>query len=95
MSKYKYFHDEKIMVWLRHAFTVTTESENVAEAIICESGLSHKCITDVCDARICLNTSETLFETQYTLSPEENNGEHTLEMLTADKRRSFARMLTI
>lgn len=89
MPKYKYFQDEKNTMWQRHAFTVTAESEKVAEAIICESGLSHKCITDICDARICLNSSETLFETQYPLSPEENNGEHTLEVLTADKRRSI------
>lgn len=71
MPKYKYFQDEKNMMWQRHAFTVTAESETLAEAIIYESGLNHKCITDICDTRICLNTSETLFETQYPLSPEE------------------------
>ena len=89
MPKYKYFQDEKNTMWQRRAFTVTAESEKVAEAIICKSGLSHKCITDICDPRIHLETSETLFETQYPLSPEENNGEHTLEVLTADKRRSI------
>ncbi|MCD7795461.1 MAG: hypothetical protein LUH46_11455 [Alistipes sp.] len=89
MPKYKYFHDEKNMVWQRHVFTVTAESEKIAEAIICKSGLSHKCITDICDSRICFNTSETLVETQCPLSPEENNGEYTLEVLTADKRRSI------
>lgn len=37
MPKYKYFQDEKTMVWQRHAFTVTSESEAEADRIIHET----------------------------------------------------------
>lgn len=88
MPEYKYYQDEKDMVWQRHTFTVTATSESEADAIIRENGLDRKCVTDICDERINHVNSETLFETQSLLMPEENRGKHTLEVLTADKRRS-------
>lgn len=88
MPKYKYYQDEKDMVWQRHEFTVTAPSESEADAIIRENGLDRECVTEICDERINHVNSETLFETQSLLMPEENGGKHTLEVLTADKRRS-------
>lgn len=88
MPKYKYFQDEKTMVWQRHAFTVTAESEAEADRIIRENELNQECVTDVDDDRIVFENTETLFETQSRIEPDENGGRHTLEVLTADKRRS-------
>lgn len=88
MPEYKYYQDEKDMVWQRHSFTVTATSESEADAIIRENGLDQECVFDICDERINYVNSETLFETQSLLMPEENGGKHTLEVLTADKRRS-------
>ena len=88
MPKYKYFQDEKTMVWQRHAFTVTAESEAEADRIIRENELNQECVTDVDDDRIVFKNTETLFETQSRIEPDENGGRHTLEVLTADKRRS-------
>lgn len=88
MPEYKYYQDEKDMVWQRHEFTVTAPSESEADAIIRENGLDRECVTEICDERINHVNSETLFETQSLLMPEENGGKHTLEVLTADKRRS-------
>ena len=64
MPKYKYFQDEKTMVWQRHAFTVTAESEAEADRIIRENELNQECITDVDDTRIVFENTETLFDTQ-------------------------------
>ncbi|MCD8273605.1 MAG: hypothetical protein LUC96_01240 [Alistipes sp.] len=88
MPKYKYFQDEKTMVWQRHAFTVVAESEAEADRIIRENELNQTCVTDVDDTRIIFENTETLFETQNRIEPDENGGRHTLEVLTADKRRS-------
>lgn len=88
MPKYKYYQNEKDMVWQRHAFTVTARSEAEADAIIRENGLDRECVFDICDERINFENSVTLFETQSLLMPEENGGKHTLEVLTADKSRS-------
>ena len=88
MPKYKYFQDEKTMVWQRHAFTVTAESEAEADRIIRENELNQECVTDVDDTRIVFENTETLFDTQSRIEPDENGGRHTLEVLTADKRRS-------
>lgn len=88
MPEYKYYQDEKDMVWQRHEFTVTAPSESDADAIIRENGLDRECVTEICDERIYHVNSETLFETQSLLMPEENGGKHTLEVLTADKRHS-------
>ena len=88
MPKYKYFQDEKTMVWQRHAFTVTAESEAEADRIIRENELNQECVTDVDDDRIVFENTETLFETQSRIEPDENGGRHTLEVLTANKRRS-------
>lgn len=88
MPKYKYFQDEKTMVWQRHAFTVTAESEAEADRIIRENELNQECVTDVDDDRIVFENTERLFETQNRIEPDENGGRHTLEVLTADKRRS-------
>lgn len=40
MPEYKYYQDEDDMVWQRHAFTVTAQSEAEADAIIRENGLN-------------------------------------------------------
>lgn len=76
------------MVWQRHAFTVTAESEAEADRIIRENELNQECITDVDDTRIVFENTETLFDTQSRIEPDENGGRHTLEVLTADKQRS-------
>lgn len=88
MPKYKYFQDEKTMVWQRHAFTVTAESEAEADRIIRENELNQESVTDVDDDRIVFENTERLFETQNRIEPDENGGRHTLEVLTTDKRRS-------
>lgn len=88
MPKYKYFQDEKTVVWQRHAFTVTAESEAKADRIIHENELNQTCVTNIDDSRIIFENTEKLFETQNRIEPDENGGQHTLEVLTADKRRS-------
>ena len=60
MPKYKYFQDEKTMVWQRHAFTVAAESEAEADCIIRENELNQECVTDVDDDRIVFENTETL-----------------------------------
>lgn len=88
MPKYKYFQDEKTMVWQRHAFMVAAESEAEADRIIRENELNQACVTEVNDSRIVFENTETLFDTQSRIEPDENGGRHTLEVLTTDKRRS-------
>ena len=77
MPKYKYFQDEKTMVWQRHAFTVTSESEAEADRIIHENELNQECVTNVYDDRIVFENTETLFDTQSRIEPDENGGRHT------------------
>ena len=74
MPKYKYFQDEKTMVWQRHAFTVTSESEAEADRIIHENELNQECVTNVYDDRIVFENTETLFDTQSRIEPDENGG---------------------
>lgn len=69
MPKYKYFQDEKTMVWQRHAFTVTSESEAEADRIIHENELNQECVTNVYDDRIVFENTETLFDTQSRIEP--------------------------
>lgn len=52
------------MVWQRHAFTVTSESEAEADRIIHENELNQECVTNVYDDRIVFENTETLFDTQ-------------------------------
>ena len=70
MPKYKYFQDEKTMVWQRHAFTVTSESEAEADRIIHENELNQECVTNVYDDRIVFENTETLFDTQSRIEPD-------------------------
>ena len=74
MPKYKYFQDEKTMVWQRHAFTVAAESEAEADCIIRENELNQECVTDVDDDRIVFENTETLSDTQSRIEPDENGG---------------------
>lgn len=88
MNKYQYYQDEKMTVWQRHEFTVKANSKEEADNFIRENGLANSTSwhDDDMEGRVELTQSSTLFETQDTLTVEQNDGIPTIEILAADKK---------
>lgn len=82
MNKYKFYQDEKVTMWQRHHFTIEAESEDQAKEIAMK--FANESIFDT-DAANWHNESEFLFDTQETMSVEENGGCATLELYDWNK----------
>jgi hypothetical protein len=89
MNTFDFHLDEKIEVWQRHSISVKADTQDEAEAFIREKGLASDSdwIGEDIDGRVGHLGSEILFETQETISVEENGGRPTIEITTMDKKR--------
>lgn len=87
MKKFYYHQDEKVVIWLRHSFTVSAESQEKADNFVRENKLSESTDwhDDDIDDRICYLETNEMLDTQETLSVEENRGHPTLEILNEEK----------
>lgn len=88
MKKFYYYQDEKVVIWLRHSFTVSAESQKKADDFVRENKLSESTgwHDDGIDDRVYHLETNEMLETQQALSVEENHGNPTLEIIDAEKK---------
>ena len=70
--KFYYYYDEKVTTWRRNHFSIEAESQEEADAMAIE---------DMIDPwEIEIDEAEYLFDVEEGLSPENNNGNSTIEL---------------
>lgn len=74
MARYKFYQDVKVTVWQRQKFEIEAESYEEALKEV------EKFKTEDVGAWIADYENETLFDTEESLSPEDNGGFHTIEL---------------
>lgn len=70
MEDFYYYFDEKVVTWRRNSFTIQAESQEQADALAIESIVEPWGIE--------IDDSEILYETESTLTPEDNDGFSTI-----------------
>jgi len=84
MAQFKFYQDAKCTIWRRSHFDVTADSYD--EAVEKLKALKNKDLAGDDYDDIEFTESEILFDTEEQLSPEENEGYSTLEILDPENR---------
>lgn len=80
MAKFKYYQDQLVKVWERRNFTIEAETQEEADKIAKEIAKSnYQVYTEEMD-EVEFTDQETLFDTEETISLEENNGKISMEI---------------
>lgn len=74
MEKFRFKQDVKVTVWIRQSFTIEAESKEDALKEV------ERFKTEDVTSEICDWDSETLWDTEELMLPEENDGFHTIEL---------------
>ena len=74
MEKFRFKQDVKVTVWVRQSFMI--EAENKEDALKDVERFKTEDVT----SEICEVESETLWDTEELMLPEENGGLHTIEL---------------
>ena len=78
MEKFDFYQDRKVTSWERTFFTVEAEDYDAAiNAVKSWDGEDVACLSD---DRVSLIENRSLWETSEAMSPEDNNGEATIEI---------------
>ncbi|MCS2651959.1 hypothetical protein NXV35_11085 [Bacteroides faecis] len=78
MEKFNFYQDCKVTSWERDTFTV--EANNYEEAVAIVRSWKGEDILGITDSRLCHESWQSLPDTSEYLSPEENNGQPTIEI---------------
>ncbi|MBV4238634.1 hypothetical protein LI140_03010 [Phocaeicola dorei] len=78
MGKFNFYQDCKVTSWERATFIV--EASSYAEAVAIVRSWKGEDILGIIDSRLCYESRQFLFDTSEYLSPEENNGQPTIEI---------------
>ncbi len=79
MKKFSFYQDRKVTCWERTRFEVQAETYAEALAMIKSWGGEDVALWED-DDKVLITDGETLYETAESLSPEENNGQATIEV---------------
>lgn len=70
--RFYYYYDEKVTTWRRNYFSIEAESQEEANAMAIEDMIE--------PWEIEIDEAEYLFDAEESLSPENNNGNSTIEL---------------
>lgn len=83
MEKFIYYQDEKLTIWRRSSFSVEASSKEEADDVV--RNLKGENVFNLVDAdNIETLESMFLFETEEEMSPEDNDGQSTIEYCDKD-----------
>ena len=74
--KFYYYYDEKVTVWRRNHFTIEAESQEEADAMAIENVIEPWGIE--------VDEGDYLYETEEGISPENNEGNSTIELYSRE-----------
>ncbi len=74
--EFYYYYDEKVTVWRRNHFTIEAESQEKANAMAIENVIE--------PWGIKIDEGDYLYETEEGISPENNEGNSTIELYSKE-----------
>ncbi len=81
LKKFYYYYDEKVTVWKRNYFTIEAESQEKADAMAIENIIEPWGIE--------VAEGDYLYETEEGISPENNEGNSTIELYSKEDRHNL------
>lgn len=75
-KEFYYYYDEKVTIWRRNHFTIEAESQEEADAMAIENMIE--------PWEIEIDKAEYLSDTDESLSPENNDGNSTIELYSRE-----------
>lgn len=76
LKKFFYYYDEKVTIWRRNHFSIEAESQEEADAMAIEYMIEPRGIE--------VDEGDYLYETEEGISPENNEGNSTIELYSKE-----------